>query len=549
MKKDNFKLKDELRHMLLIYAFYPFAFFVIFVILALYIIFINMPKNNLICYADTINKHINGIDSNNELFIDNYVIDIDEYMKNPTYRADIHALAYQFYVESGRNTYVFIADKNKNMLFCTKSDTILTAKLYESIKWEIDKADGQKFLLRRNVLQDIYSYFITSKKHKDYYVVLASSDDSFAKVQNKYSVLITDKYNNILFCNNPLLEKTFGKGYVINKFEPQIIDIGGKKYWYLNSNNKSGLVLTLLYDLNESINSIRNIIVFMLLSFIIITISIFISTKIFSDKKTKTINQIINFFSNKENNNKKLIVESNDEYSIIADKYNIMLDYQQKLSQRNNEIIKETHIAKIKQLESEFNPHFLFNTLENIRFMTKLNPSAAEQMIVYLSKLLRYSISNKDFVSLKDDLSYTKYYLELLKFRFHDKINYSIDGFGFNYFVPKLVMQPIIENSVKYSLDKKDSLNIKISIFEQNNYVYISVVDDGIGIESDKLRKLMLSIKNKTYDSHIGLTNLNYRLQLIYGDNSGLCINSKDGEFTEVIVKIPLENNAYTSYS
>ena len=549
MKKNNIKFKDELRHILIKYAFYPFLLFVILIILAYYLIIVNNAKYNLQAYAENITSNIDKFYLENKDFIKSFNIDIDEYINAPYYQAKINSSAYAFKKKSKTNTDVFIIDAEKNLLFSTINDSQLSENIFGSLVWELDKSPEQQFLLRRNFSQNTYSYYISSKKYDNYYVALAVSSELFHDIKLGYSVLITDRYKNTFFCSNPLLGKSLGKGYVLSQYQPKIIDINDGKYYYLNTDSKADLILTTIYGLNESIYRMRIIVLFTALSFIIIVFPIMISTKVFSDNKTKTIYQIIDFFGDKSNNSKKLVIESNDEFSIIAEKYNSMLDYQKELAQNNIEIVKQTQIAKIRQLESEFNPHFLFNTLENIRFMIDLDQDIAKEMIIYLSKLLRYSISKEDFVKLKEDIAYTKYYLKLLEFRFSDRLNYTIDDSDIDCFIPKLIIQPIIENSVKYSLDKKDSLNINISVYEENEYLYVSVLDDGIGIEENRLNDLLYDIRQNTNSNHIGLRNVNYRLHLIYGDNCDLIIKSEEGKFTEVILKIPLEKNAYLNYS
>src|SRR5690606_20380968 len=156
-------------------------------------------------------------------------------------------------------------------------------------------------------------------------------------------------------------------------------------------------------------------------------------------------------------------IHTGDEFEVLANQYNEMLDDLNDLLEKNKELSDIRRVTEIKLLQSQFNPHFLFNVLETLRYTMLTNLDHAQEIIFSQSRLLRYSLNdqNKNVLFAKD-LEYTIDYLKLHKFRFKDRLEYEIcipDELK-NVYVPKLLLQPIIENSIKYGYKNKMKLNI-----------------------------------------------------------------------------------------
>lgn len=216
---------------------------------------------------------------------------------------------------------------------------------------------------------------------------------------------------------------------------------------------------------------------------------------------------------------------------------------------RRENIIRASIISELKQLESQFKPHFIFNTLENIKFMIRLNQEDAVKMIVDLSAILRYSINNTmEQVPMCEDRQYIEAYLEILKFRFGDRLNYNItaDEELMNFMIPKLVLQPIVENAIKYGEDADGNIKLEISVIKKNNNIEMLVKDYGVGMSTDiqeELEKMFQQEINMTV--HNGIYNSHRRVQLIYGNNYGIVINTPDDGGTEVRIIIPYSNKRW----
>ena len=266
-----------------------------------------------------------------------------------------------------------------------------------------------------------------------------------------------------------------------------------------------------------------------------------------AEKKTRMIDDIVRAFENVMHGSldTKLAVTSEDEFGVISEAYNVMLDSLKDLMERNREEARRTALSEIKQLESQFNPHFLFNTMENIRAMTAIDPKAARKMILELSELLRYSIRGGSmYTTLAQDFDMTEAYLRIQKYRFGDKFSYTVTAgeTARAAVVPRLMLQPLIENSISHSFKNKERLRVSIEAKTEDGMLAVSVSDDGDGIPDDKLAEIRGTIRSGVNDTpHIGLFNIARRIELMYGAGCGLWIDSSEGEGTTVTLRLPLK--------
>ena len=241
-----------------------------------------------------------------------------------------------------------------------------------------------------------------------------------------------------------------------------------------------------------------------------------------------------------------MTLEENDEFAVIANSYNTMIQSIDELLKKNREINEETTRAQIKQLESQFNPHFLSNTLQVIKYMVTLEPDAVPAIIDHLSKLLRYSINASEArCTLAEDLEYTKHYIAIQRFRFTDTLDCKLDvsEAAQSCIVPKLLVQPLIENAIQYGLAGtvgKRKLLIIIRAHIENGNLIINVTDDGNGMDEKKVSELheMLSERTRT-TNHFGLYNIAKRIRLLYGEKSDMIIKSGLHRGTSITISFP----------
>ena len=366
-----------------------------------------------------------------------------------------------------------------------------------------------------------------------------------------FNVVVTDKFGNVVVTTNENFKDNFGKAEK-NLRKAEGYSVIDKEKYYVNKKEiyYSNLVLYTISSVGYVVDNFIDKMIYIIIFFFTILAAMYYAAKIIAEKKTKVIEEIVKAIENIKTGDleTRLNVETNDEFGIIADSYNEMLLNIKKLIEINKEEAKHSAVMEIKQLESQFNPHFLFNTLEMLRYTIKYDTSVANKIIINISSLLRFSIENKSSeVSLQRDLLYTKNYLEIQKYRFGENFDYEIkaeEGLE-NYYVPKLIIQPVIENAIKHGYTQVEKMIIYIRVKTVKEKLIISVYNNGKEIEKEILDEIREKLKNKKaeeFKNHIGLYNIFRRIQLMYGEKYGLRILSRKNRGTSVRVSLPLKN-------
>ena len=223
----------------------------------------------------------------------------------------------------------------------------------------------------------------------------------------------------------------------------------------------------------------------------------------------------------------------------------------QELINRQQELENRQQQIEFKMLASQINPHFLYNTLETIRMkaFNEDNPEVANA-IKLLGRYLRYTLDTIGTVSttLEKELHCIQLYLQIQKLRFKDRINYTIivepDVQPGNCSVLPFLLQPVVENAILHGLEKQEQPGqLTIGVFAEDDVLYLDVTDNGKGMTSDELARLLVSIETKDISrTHsIGLYNINQRIHLCCGAEYGIDIISQENKGTRVTVRIPLK--------
>ncbi|MEO8483890.1 MAG: histidine kinase [Acidobacteriota bacterium] len=191
--------------------------------------------------------------------------------------------------------------------------------------------------------------------------------------------------------------------------------------------------------------------------------------------------------------------------------------------------------ARVEALANQINPHFLFNTLTSISSLIRSKPETARVLIVKLSGLLRRLLrSQEHFVTLREELAAIDEYLDIERVRFGPSlvVEKTIDDSSLDIIVPSMILQPLVENSIKHGLGKKvGEGRITIHASRRAGHAVIEILDNGIGMPADRLEA--------TSDHGIGLRNVNERLRVIYGANYALHLSSVPGQGTLARIEIP----------
>ena len=205
----------------------------------------------------------------------------------------------------------------------------------------------------------------------------------------------------------------------------------------------------------------------------------------------------------------------------------------------------ERRKSELEALQSQINPHFLYNTLDSITWMIEgeRNEEAAF-MITQLAKLFRISLSKgHTIISIRDELQHAKSYMNIQKVRYKNKfdVQFQVDEDIMDYCAVKLVLQPIIENAINYGIREMDDCGeIMIRGKKQEEDIFLSVIDNGMGIPKEEI-KYLLTDTNRVHKkgSGVGLVNVNNRIKILFGDQYGLHIESELDEGTNVTIRIP----------
>ena len=341
--------------------------------------------------------------------------------------------------------------------------------------------------------------------------------------------IIIDNHGNVIYYRDV---KCFADKKCLEKFSEK------------NKNKDTYLYETQIENTNWNLRSLANTndLVTLKKNFSHIVIIIFLVSLAFSSiitfivitKILKPLIKLENHMQNFENNLREFHLSEKTGYEIqnLVEHFNVMV-----------EKIKYLREYEIKALHSQINPHFLYNTLDTIIWMAEFEDN--EKVISITKSLANYfrlSLSNgHEKIPLKDEIMHTKEYLFIQKQRYEDKLSYFFnieDESLLSIKVPKIIIQPIVENSIYHGIKNLSGNGIiTIDVYRENSTVNISVKDNGIGFEKAKQFK-----KSKT--GGVGFQNVDKRIKFYYGKNYGVFINKDNKtEGAEVIIKIPFKSS------
>jgi two-component system, LytTR family, sensor kinase len=191
--------------------------------------------------------------------------------------------------------------------------------------------------------------------------------------------------------------------------------------------------------------------------------------------------------------------------------------------------------ARLEALSSQINPHFLFNTLNSVSTLIRVNPEQARVMVMRLSRIMRGRLRNQDhFAPLRDELAFIEDYLSIELVRFGDKLRVvkNIDPETLDMLVPSMLLQPLIENSIKHGISSKvDGGTVTIRTAYNHGRLSIEVEDDGIGIPETELAGIL--------NKGIGVSNVKERLKVLYNQDYRMLIDSQPGRGTRIEIEVP----------
>ncbi|ERI94564.1 ATPase/histidine kinase/DNA gyrase B/HSP90 domain protein [Clostridiales bacterium oral taxon 876 str. F0540] len=481
-------------------------------------------------------------------------------------------------IEKAMNTYVYYGDFiNSICIYAEKSNYKVVSSNLDYANWKYSDTLEKEFKQNKSKMywtsvlpeKNTISFFraISLYSSEKSGVVAVSIDiDRINKLinQNK-DVTIKDFYilkdNSIVFNKDKsLLNKDVSnikalQGINLSKLgKGSTITIEGKEYFINNIhsdyNDWNFVALVSTKDNKLEVNRIRDLMIgFLIFSIsIVLIISFLIAVKLFTP-----IEEIIGILEKKDFNNTKVYSKTKiNELKIISRGLESSISDVQQLKEELNNRMSLLKKARSIALQSQINSHFLFNTLENIKWkvMEFTNgENEGSHMISNLSKLLRISLDTKEYMNtLRNELEHVRIYLEIQKVRYEDKfeIVYDIEEETLEAVLPKITLQPIVENAIYHGIkpvNKKCTLTVKSYISEEK--VLIEINDDGAGIEEEKCNAINNELQTEYIkeENHIGIKNVNQRIKLSFGESYGIEIKSRVNIGTSIIIAIPSAPN------
>ena len=229
-----------------------------------------------------------------------------------------------------------------------------------------------------------------------------------------------------------------------------------------------------------------------------------------------------------------------DEIGILTDTYNYMTGEINRLMDSQEQAAEGLRKAEFRALQAQINPHFLYNTLDMINWLSQTGrKEEVTRAIQALSRFYKLTLSKKELVNtIEDELEHVSLYMQLQNMRFDDCVSLVVDVQEelYGYTIPKLTFQPIIENALLHGIMMKEEKtgSILLTGWMEGTDMVFMISDDGAGIPSEKLETLLDGGKQ-----HIGIYNTNLRLKILYGAAYGLSFTSRPGQGTEVTVRLP----------
>lgn len=373
---------------------------------------------------------------------------------------------------------------------------------------------------------------------------LSGSDWNYILSENNYDGVMTDSRNNIIYCSKASFMNNHGK------FHPdsgRFLYMSGERYWMIEKTLPAYdvTVYSMVYDPRSPVWLVGILIV------CIMGILWYGLAKSMSDSMAANNAEMINRLVSEirviqmGNSNYRIEKVMDNEFDEVSHQINHMLDSIQNLNEKNMELVRLNNTFELNQLMAQINPHFLYNTLEMIRNLVMWDQEKTSSLILKLTQILRYSIDrNRQMVHLKEDISYLMDYIDIQKCRFNTRFVCDIDIAPecMQCMVPKLIIQPIVENSIKYGFQKKMEISVWIRGYMETGVLRLVVEDDGPGMASEEAEWLNYSIRQVYKDtSSFGLHNISRRLYLQYGKESGVTVYSEQGEGMTVVVSIAQE--------
>jgi len=402
------------------------------------------------------------------------------------------------------------------------------------IKPILSNGKESAIVLNLNLSKIPYLQDVQSNPYRDVYLVTSSNEVLYSHNQQKL-LLPADNFPRL----STLKHTSDVYSTIVSDDEGTYI------FTQLRSSNYPWYYVTIT-NLSAYTNQLSRNNAFLFLLFSLVLLAIIIMIFLFSFRTTQPIYKILSILDSSTGLPQQEI-QTHDEVQLITEQ---IIKYAQHNEELSDELTKRLNLlneTKMMALQSQINPHFIFNSLnmihtyecEELGFDHKL-----PNLTLKLSRLMHYAFESSALVSMDTELTFLKMYLELMQQRYNNRfdIEYEVDPTVLNIQVPKLIIQPIAENAIFHGLstNRKPGSCLRIVCRAENGMCVVSVLDNGVGMEAETL-EMLRNIANTENPHHtsVGLRNVITRMRLLYGNQFSLEINSVINEGSAFIMRFP----------
>ena len=245
----------------------------------------------------------------------------------------------------------------------------------------------------------------------------------------------------------------------------------------------------------------------------------------------------------KDNLNIAVQINSKDEIAQIYKQFNLMVIRINQLITDNKFFERKKRITEMQALQSQITPHFLYNTLNTIKYLAAFQGIDNIQTVsADLSNLLHVSMDGRSFIHIREELDLINSYLDIQKYRYCNKFSFEIDADKelLPFMIPKFFLQPIVENSLLHGIAPLQHSGILvIQLFRSSEFLKIRIKDNGVGMSEKQIAQILSG-----EETRIGINNVLSRIKMYFGAPYGLTINSERGLYTTVDITIPIINES-----
>ena len=559
------KFQDQLRR-----SFVRYIFLLLGIILLLYLggfllnfssVVVRANRNSNRVLSDALAEQYTAFEEEMETLVRLPAIRTTLEGAKPSQRAAASSALYSFSNSQTFRPYFCLTDVEGRIIcssFNQRNQTIFAGSTFiRSAVSRLDKAPEQMlcFVCTAPVTSDqacCYSFCRTvpgADGETAGYLFFNLRSESFASYLRGLSqdVLITDAYDNIIYTTLELRadpEDKLPSGKYSLRVEREGISLLDGNYHYISARTitPQHIQVYTLTSLEFQVKTLGYSLFLFSVLFVLLFVIIIILTRTFARRNAGEMEELTRAVAALDHGDMgyELSPQCSKEFQDLYSQF-------RQLVRNNNQLLDRRRRMEVRHLEEQFNPHFVFNVMETVRYQIGEDPETASEMLLSFANLMRYSINyGQTKVALETDVEYINDYLLLQKIRYNNALHFelNIPDELLECQVPKLLLQPIIENSIKHGFVQDQTLEILVAAERVGDDLRFTVQDNGAGISPGRLEAIRESFSLELDSGivrHIGLYNVQKVTALLYGPQYGLSIDSAPGQGTCVTLTMPYE--------